>query len=148
MRKALIYCTRFAMTLIACLAMQPAMAQEKLFDNGNIYAVQNRPTQQAVVVFETPVIIEKIATYHWNNARGTSRAGTIAMQSETGDVYGPWQAKGQPGQGGVRNAYWIASPNVTLPAGIYTVIDSDPATWSQNAESGGVGMTWAEGRPQ
>ncbi len=29
--------------------------------------------------------------------------------------------------------------------GTYAVIDSDPATWSQNAGSGGAGMAWADG---
>jgi hypothetical protein len=31
---------------------------------------------------------------------------------------------------------------LTLPAGTYTVLDSDPATWSQNAETGGQGIIW------
>ena len=31
--------------------------------------------------------------------------------------------------------YWIAHPNEVIPAGTYTIEDSDPATWSQNSES-------------
>jgi hypothetical protein len=44
----------------------------------------------------------------------------------------------------VQNAYWTVYLNVTLPAGTYTVIDSDPATWSHNAESSNRGntVTW------
>jgi choice-of-anchor C domain-containing protein len=40
----------------------------------------------------------------------------------------------------VPNANWIATPNVVIPAGTYTVIDSDPSTWSQNSGSGGQGF--------
>jgi hypothetical protein len=34
---------------------------------------------------------------------------------------------------------------VTVPAGRYTVIDSDPGTWSQNADSGGEGHVIVHG---
>jgi hypothetical protein len=47
----------------------------------------------------------------------------------------------------VPNAYWTVYPNVTLPAGTYTVIDSDPATWSHNAESSNRGFVRVEGYP-
>lgn len=134
----------FALSLM--VLVQSAYAQaEALFSNNNIDAVQNGPTQQTVVSLNRPVMISKITTYHWNNARGTAAIGTIALRSATGQLYGPWQAEGEPGQGGVPNAYWVAYPNVSLPAGAYTVIDSDPMTWAQNAASGGAGMTWAEG---
>ncbi len=33
----------------------------------------------------------------------------------------------------------------SVSPGTYTEIDSDPATWSQNAGSGGAGMAWADG---
>jgi hypothetical protein len=39
----------------------------------------------------------------------------------------------------VPNAYWNARPGVTLAPGTYTVIDSDPSTWAQNAGTGGAG---------
>ena len=44
------------------------------------------------------------------------------------------------GQGGVQNAVWICHPEVDLPAGSYTVLDSGAATWSFNGESGGAGF--------
>jgi hypothetical protein len=93
-------------------------------------------------------MVAKISTYHWNNGIGTSAIGAIALRSESGEIYGPWQAQGEPGQGGVPNAYWVAYPNASLPAGTYTVIDSDPGTWAQNAASGRAGMVWAEGSLQ
>lgn len=45
------------------------------------------------------------------------------------------------GQGGVQNAYWAVLPNIEVPAGTYTVIDSDPSTWSYNSQSKGCGFT-------
>jgi hypothetical protein len=39
----------------------------------------------------------------------------------------------------VPNAYWNTRPGVTLAPGTYTVIDSDPSTWAQNAGTGGAG---------
>ncbi len=42
--------------------------------------------------------------------------------------------------GGVKNALWNAAPNVKLPAGTYTVVDSDPGTWSTNDKANGVGF--------
>lgn len=128
---------------------QSAHAQaETLFSNNNIDAVQNQPSQATVVTLKSPVMIAKITTYHWNNAMGTTAIGTIALRNQAGQVYGPWQAEGEPGQGGVPNAYWVAYPNASLPAGTYTVIDSDPTTWAQNAASGRAGMSWAEGYVQ
>ena len=36
---------------------------------------------------------------------------------------------------------------IRLPAGVYTVIDSDPASWAQNAQSDGCGFTRIETLP-
>jgi hypothetical protein len=47
----------------------------------------------------------------------------------------------------VPNANWNAALNVTLPAGTYTVVDSDPASWAQNSGSQGCGHTRVEGYP-
>jgi len=47
----------------------------------------------------------------------------------------------------VPNANWTATPNIKLPAGEYTIIDSEPSTWSQNSESGNRGMCTVKGYP-
>jgi hypothetical protein len=117
---------------------------DKLFDNGNVYAVQNQPTQETVFTVKEQVYVARITTYHWNNGRGAP-AGKIALRNSAGEIVGPWQAVGRPGQGGVPSAYWVAEPDMMLPAGTYTVLDSDPATWAQNAASGGTGMVTIEG---
>lgn len=110
------------------------------FNNGNIYTVYNGPTSPTFVTFTTPVQIISITNYHWNNGKGAS-PGSIALKHSDGTIHGYWSASGQPGQGGVQNANWIANPSVTIKAGTYTVLDSDPSTWAQNTQSGNAGMT-------
>ena len=56
-----------------------------------------------------------------------------------------WQASGITTQGGVPNAYWTVNPGIVIPAGTYTVIDSDQDTWAQNDETGGAGIAWGMG---
>jgi hypothetical protein len=91
-------------------------------------------------------MITLIRDYHWNSARGAT-PGSIALRDASGRLWGPWPASGSPGQGGVPNAYWTAYPQAVLPAGTYTVIDSDPASWSHNAESNNRGFVRVEGYP-
>lgn len=73
--------------------------------------------------------ITYFSTYHWNNGNGVPGGGIVGHRSSDGKTYGPWQVNTTPGQGGVPNANWIATGNVDLPAGTFTVIDSDPSTW-------------------
>ena len=105
---------------------------------GNIDTVNNGPTRPSTFTLGEARVLTLLQTYHWNNARGAT-PGTIGLRDASGQVFGPWQASGAPGQGGVPNAYWNTQPNVRLSPGTYTVIDSDPATWAQNARSGGAG---------
>lgn len=114
----------------------PEGAGSVLFDNQNLLAVQGGGKSPTFMVPSTSVII-KIQTYHWNPS-GNNSTGKISLKADDGSVHGPWETVGNGGQ--VPNVYWAASPNVTLPAGRYTVIDSDPSTWSQNADSRGEGF--------
>lgn len=112
----------------------------------NILAVYNGATAPATFSFDRPHLITQISDYHWNDAQGVT-PGTIGFKDSSGKQYGPWQASGAQGQGGVPNAYWVVFPNIVVPAGTYTIIDSDPSTWSQNSESGGRGMSDVWGTP-
>jgi hypothetical protein len=139
------------MTIAASPSMRPALAQTpaqarivKFFDNGNIYAVQNQPTRSTTFTLSNPTHLTKIMTYHWNDGFG-AQAGTIALRKSTGETYGPWETEGLPGQGGVPSAYWVVEGDLELPAGTYTIVDSDPSTWAQNAGSRGAGIASAEG---
>jgi len=124
-----------------------AVQDQMLFDNGNILAVFNMPTSATQFTLAQASKITFLQTYHWNNAQG-SPGGTIGLRDSSGKLYGPWPVNTRPGQGGVPNAYWFTEPNVVLPAGTYTVVDSEPATWSQNSANGGQGMTQVRGIPQ
>ncbi|MHB8867621.1 MAG: DUF6777 domain-containing protein [Thermoleophilia bacterium] len=116
-----------------------AQEPQKLFDNGNIGGVMPGGTAPTFVL-DVAARITELQNYHYIIG-GLPGAGTIGLQSDDGTMYGPFQAVGSEGQGGVANAYWTVKPDdLVLPPGTYTIIDSDPGTFSQNAESGGVGM--------
>lgn len=118
----------------------------QLFNNGNLGGVANSPTQPTVFTLNQAHMITQIQNYHWNNGRG-ARPGTVALRDGNGRLYGPWTVIPSAGQGGAPNVYWTCSPNVVIPAGTYTVVDSDPATWSQNGQSGGRGFSLIKGYP-
>jgi hypothetical protein len=135
-----------ALLTLALLAIPgDARAQVRtIFDNGNVYTVENGASQPTVFALGVPTTIVRIQTYHWNYGQGAP-AGTIALRRHTGQIYGPWQAVGLPGQGGVPSAYWVVETNIVLPPGNYTVLDADPSTWAQNAGTGGAGMASISG---
>lgn len=118
---------------------------EPLWNNANVYTVANGPTNWTEVAIDRPFRLLRLTTYHWNDGRGAT-PGTIVLVGLDGRIYGPWPARGAPGQGGVPNANWIVEPDLRLPAGRYIVVDSDPSTWAQNEGTGGAGMIWLEGR--
>jgi len=122
--------------------VEPPIAEEGtlIFDNGNIAAVDNNPSRPTVFTINVPHRITYVQNYHWNSAKG-SAPGKISFRHADGWVFGPWQTAGYPGQGGVPNAYWRVAPKVEIPAGTYTVLDSEPQTWSHNGANQNTGMT-------
>lgn len=136
----------------AVLAPTPTQAQtetptptkppetEMVFSNYNSAGVSNNPTSPTIFTLAKSRTIYQIQDYHWNSAKGKT-PGTISLKSADGKVYGPWTAEGAPGQGGVPNAYWTVYPNVEIPAGTYTIVDSDPLSWARNTGSKGLGMS-------
>lgn len=117
----------------------PAIPPVIVLDNGNIYRVYNKPSRATTFNINYPGLLTYMFTYHWNDARG-ARPGTISLKSEKGYIYGPFKTTGKAGQGNVPNAYWECEPLVRLPAGTYTIIDSDPSSWAQNEGSRGAGF--------
>ncbi|RQD72620.1 MAG: copper amine oxidase N-terminal domain-containing protein [Tindallia sp. MSAO_Bac2] len=110
-----------------------------IFDNNNIAGVANGPTNPTTFSISQPHVITKVETYHWNNRQG-SPAGSIGLQHADGTMYGPWQATARIGYLDTPNAYWFVEPNVTIKAGTYTIIDSEPSTWSHNSQSNNEGF--------
>ena len=123
----------------------PSGPETMIFDNFNGGGVSNRPTTSTTFTITQPAMITSIRNYHWNNGKGTVSPGTISLRSGNGAVSGPWLATGAPGQGGVPNAYWTAQPQQVIPAGTYTIVDSDPSTWAQDSGTGGAGMSQVKG---
>ena len=90
----------------------------------------------------------QLITYHWNNGQG-AKPGTIGLTSLAGAkaLSGnslKWPATGSVGQGAAANVNWTA--NVSTPTkpvvinGIFSCVDSDPATWSQDPQTNGAGF--------
>ncbi len=118
---------------------------QKIFNNGNGSGVRNAPLHPTVITLNHPFFIESIVNYHYNNGQGDA-PGTISLVSANGEVYGPWQAVANPPDGNDPRKYWTVLPQVILPPGTYTVVDSNPLTWAQNDQSDGKGMCWIVAR--
>lgn len=106
-------------------------ARKYIFDNYNKDGVFQGSVRAPSFTIQSPQMVEFICTYHWMNGRG-AQPGTIGLRDQGGRVYGPWDAQDDADLGGKPNVNWIAFPGVTIPAGTYTVMDSDTATWSYN----------------
>lgn len=107
--------------------------------DGGVTAGAIRP---ATFELSAPYLVSQIMTYHYGSG---ATPGTIALRAEDGTVYGPWRAAGA-GSPALPNIYWWVRPDVVLPPGRYTVIDSDPATWSREAATAGAGIFVIWGR--
>ncbi|MFC5743018.1 hypothetical protein [Dyella tabacisoli] len=123
--------------LLMFIGMPNTSKAADLFNNTNRAQVNN--CQQPVVncsprfLLSAPATIDEIQTYH---RAGAAPAGkSIGLRDASGSmVAGPFPVTTQPASPGFEN--WIASVGgQQLPAGTYTVIDSQADMWSQNARS-------------
>ena len=128
----------FSFFLLSYSTSAKAVVIYELFNNYNIAAVFNGPTQPTTFTIDRSYEITEIETYHWNSQRGQT-PGQIRLVHQDGTVYGPWQATGRKGQWEVPNAYWQVNPFVTVKPGTYTIKVSSPETWSYNSGSGNAG---------
>ena len=119
----------------------------EIWSNDNILAVFNNPAEPTEFTTSETYFVTWIRNYHWNNGQGTASPGTITLRDAAGDEIATWQCTGAEGQGGVPNAYWICRPNIELPAGTYTIEDSDPTTRANNPDSGDAGISIVRGFP-
>ncbi|MFI4976300.1 MAG: hypothetical protein ACHP84_17320, partial [Caulobacterales bacterium] len=117
-----------------------------LCNNTNGGGVLNGPnSHRTPCTLTQPAHITQLITYHWNNGNGATPGTIMLFDPSTGVQYGPFAATGSSGQGGAPNVNWVANVNLTVPAGAYQVIDSDPPTWSWNSASGNYGFAKVEG---
>ncbi len=131
------------LALLATLVPLPLLAID-LYNNTNTGGVQNNPAHRPEFITPMTVHVTQVQTYHWNNGRGAA-PGTITIKSMNGQSFGPFRVKGSSGQNNAPNVNWVADVNLTLPIGTYEVIDSDPNTWSHNAQSHNVGFAIIRG---
>ena len=116
-----------------------------LFYNGNDDRADGGGTPPAFMRHDTCMITEIVRLpLHGLSAR---TSGTVALRGAAGTTDGSKPAPARRGrQRGERHRH--AKPNVTVPAGKNTIIESDPASFSQNDWSKGIGMTWVYGAEQ
>jgi len=121
-------------------AVEPEAQEEQLlYTNTNVGTVFSGPLEPTMFTLDASYRITNIRTYHWTDGMGTA-PGTIALEDAAGNSYGPWSAVSASG-----NLYWDVNPDVILEPGVYTIIDSDNASWSHNDESGAAGIAWVYG---
>ncbi len=122
----------------------------KWWSNGNTLAVQQGKAglKYPFFVVKTSLKLQAVSTYHWNNGQGVTPGKITLMEfkpedanadgsfdTKKGNIFGPYQAKGRD-----YNRFWDIFPNITLSAGYYCVIDSEPDTWSYNSTSKNEGF--------
>jgi hypothetical protein len=123
----------------------------ELYHNDNILEVQNGGVSPTFSTDGRTVCLVRLVTYHWNGSAGQApgKIGLLFNKRQVGFVDG-WPATGSAGQApNTQNASWTAvpDPQVIVLNGTYTVVDSDPATWSQNTASNGFGFVHVFVRP-
>jgi len=112
------------------------------FNTAGVTQSANGPPNPATFTLNSTAWISEVETYHFNNGNGDV-PGTITLQLPGGGVYGPFPAQGFNANSTLcANTVnspclaWVASVNLPIGPGTFTVQDSAPATWSYNTGSG------------
>jgi hypothetical protein len=123
-------------------AEPPTGTPVEIWRAGNVGGILDKhaPATPPTVIHDRVYYVTEVYSYHWNGSKGAP-AGEVSMRGADGTTYGPWKTEL------FNKVYWLARPNIEMPAGTYTLLDSAPETWAQNAESKGQGMGWAVGIP-
>ena len=117
----------------------------KLFDNSNGQGVLNGGKPPTFSTRGKAYCLASITTYHWNTGTGmvpgTIGLNVIAGMGGRGVTLGPLPAVGSAGSNGAPNVNWTATAAVPIViSGLYSCVDSSPATWSANRASRGKGF--------
>lgn len=147
MKRIALMTTAMLLMVVQVSFIRSESTEDKLFDNFTTSSpnFKNGATKEAKFTISQPYMITGLATIHWNDGKGTAEYGKVSLKNSDGKVYGPWQTKAYPGKSTEEKLFWIAEPNEVIKAGTYTIVDSDPATWSWSEESGGVGLAMVVG---
>lgn len=123
---------------------QPRMIGEavEILNTYNKGGVSHGNARSPTFTLTEPMMLTYLQTYHWNGGRGTPAPGQIGLKGQ-----GVWQAEGRPGMFDTPNAEWIATPEVILQPGTYTVVDSSADTWAHNSRSNEVGFVVVRAAP-
>lgn len=115
------------------------MAVVTIFTNENgERIVVSAPSQPTSFALTEPTYLTLIRTHHYNRGRGAT-PGTISLRNSKGDTVGSWAAALNG------TYYWTVEPRLVFPPDTYTIVDSQPATWSHNAKSGSRGFATVNG---
>jgi len=121
-----------------------ALVSPWLFEGFNTFGVTQQvggPPTAATFTLNSTAWISEIETYHFNNGNGDV-PGTITLQASGGGIFGPFPAQGFSSASTLSNpgTAFIASVNLPIGPGTFTVQDSVPDTWSFNNASNNRGF--------
>jgi hypothetical protein len=137
----------FGVVLVIAGIYSPSLGPEvELYDTKNndaVFPPGFPPPQPAVFSIPQPYHITYIWNYHWANGVGVT-PGNISLRRSDGKVFGPWEVTAADLEARIN---WIAKPDTEIPAGTYTIIDSENENWSWNAASKRQGMSKVKGSP-
>lgn len=136
-------CSRLSTNPVTSTAWKCRGPARKLFDNSNGGGVLGGGRPPSFTTHGSTYCVTQLITYHWNGGRG-SAPGQIGLGGINGSRVGMWTALGSSGQGGARNVNWTATlpttPRPVVINGVYSCVDSDRMTWSQDAQTHGTGF--------
>lgn len=116
-----------------------ALNKNEIFSIQNNRPIKNGVHKKSLFSITSSCKISTITNYHHNSK--ATEAGTIGLRSSRGKKYGPWKANTVDSSGKQDIRYWTVTPKITIPAGTYSIIDSDKKTWSTNTQAKNRGMT-------
>lgn len=94
-------------------------------------ARSKNPKNPSKFSIQSPTMIVRITTDHYNDGMGTSGAGKISILDRDGNIIATFKAFGKTGTDGTPNAKWVCEPHKVLVKGTYKIQDSDMSTWSK-----------------
>ena len=94
-------------------------------------ARSKNPKNPSKFSIQSPTMIVRITTDHYNDGMGTQAAGKISILDRDGNNIGSFKAYGKSGTDGTPNAKWVCEPHKVLEKGTYKIQDSEMSTWSK-----------------